>query len=540
MIQANFAVLRALVADAENACKAGNLEQSTALASAAASFAWYNHAGVFSDAALERLVVDLGGRVPDARSARFRSSSGSHERVVLHIATELYPTGGHTQMLARWISDDSRSAHRVVVTRQGGQPIPAKVSALLGAAPVCLDGRYRGDLRRAAALRRHIQDADIVVVHAHPDDIQPALALVGSAKPCIVVNHASHVFWSGTSIARTVLHLRRSAEELSIQRRGLPSDGGFVANRPLVFPASSLTRADARAHFGLTDTHIVIATAASGNKYQPLDDGDSLVELLTQAVNADQNLVVLAAGPPAEGQWLTAHEATGGRICALGPLPDVAGLFAAADIYVDSFPFASITSLLEAGAHGVPLVSYRGHGPGCEVLGADPPAIEDDVFYPNTADEFRQVVSALAASAELRHSRGETLRAKVAATHSSTAWQEVVDSLYEFAQRPGAAQGIVGTCDQAPQSGPLDRTVAQIQQRTGQAQGVDAVYREVLSHMPLRERVRTWRRLKRSGTAVRPPELLRDVDLARLRQIRGSIRAFGARAGSPVRASSRA
>lgn len=516
-IEANYAHLRALIAAAESRWQSGDIDEAAALASASARFAWFNHAGVFSDVALERLLVELSRRVPDDGPSS-RSTLDGRDRVVLHIATELYPTGGHTQMLSTWISGDRASRHRVVVTRQGWQPIPDKVTVQLDDRTVCLDWRQRGYLQRAAALRRHCREADIVVVHAHPDDILPVLALAAIDKPCIVVNHASHVFWAGASIARTTLHLRRSAEDLAVARRGLPSGGGFVVNRPLVFPDRDVQKSDARRHFGLEDDQIVIATAASASKYEPLDDGDSLIELLVGLAEAHPRLVVLAAGPALRGQWLSAHDATDGRVRALGPLRGVGRLLAAADIYVDSFPFASITSLLEAGAHGLPLVSYRGHGPGCEVLGADPPAIEDDIIYPTTPDEFHQAVTDLVASADLRLALGVSIREKIAATHSSAAWRDAVASLYAFAQRPGAAEAASAIGDVPRGAGALDSTVRCIQQRTGQSIGVDAAHRTAMASMPLRARMRTWRRLRRSGHTVRAREMLRDVDRIRLQK----------------------
>jgi hypothetical protein len=303
---------------------------------------------------------------------------------------------------------------------------------------------------------------------------------------------------------------------LTTTRRGLPENTGFLVNRPLAFPEVDLRRAEARAQFGLDDGQVVIATAASGSKYEPLPGGDNLVQLFARLAESDPRLVVLAAGPRAEGQWLSAAESTGGRVRALGMLRGVGGLLAAADIYVDSFPFASITSLLEAGAHGLPLVSYRGHGPGCEILSADPPAIEHDVLYPRTPHEFLEVVKTLAANAEMRKSRGALLREEIAATHSSAAWQDAVEALYEFANRPGSPQGAIDIEEVAPQTGALDCSVSQILQRTGQSQGVGSVYRSALGSMPLRARLRNWREIKQSGLTPGVLELLREVDRVRL------------------------
>ena len=62
--------------------------------------------------------------------------------------------------------------------------------------------------------------------------------------------------------------------------------------------------------------------------------------------------LLLAAGPSPDADWMPAGERTGGRIRALGRLPEVTLLHEAADVYVDSFPFSSLTSLLKQAATG--------------------------------------------------------------------------------------------------------------------------------------------------------------------------------------------
>jgi hypothetical protein len=69
-----------------------------------------------------------------------------------------------------------------------------------------------------------------------------------------------------------------------------------------------------------------------------------------------------------------------------------------------------------------------------------------------------------------------------------------------------------------PHSDAIDRTVRQIQQRTGHAQGIDAVYRSAMGSMPFWARIRTWHRLKHSGLTLRMTELLREVDRVRLQK----------------------
>ena len=55
--------------------------------------------------------------------------------------------------------------------------------------------------------------------------------------------------------------------------------------------------------------------------------------------------------------WTAAVERTNGRIVTYPERAGTSVLYDAADIYVDSFPAVSITSLLEAGSLGIPLVT---------------------------------------------------------------------------------------------------------------------------------------------------------------------------------------
>ena len=50
---------------------------------------------------------------------------------MLHVATQLYGTGGHTQMLSSWLRLDRAREHHVCVTGQEGRDVPDKISRVL-------------------------------------------------------------------------------------------------------------------------------------------------------------------------------------------------------------------------------------------------------------------------------------------------------------------------------------------------------------------------------------------------------------------------
>ena len=525
----NFATLTAAVDRAESRLDAGKTGQALIGAQIAATFAWFNHSGMFVDSRLERLLTRIGSLL-DPWPITEPAAVG---RRVLHIASALYQSGGHTQMLVKWVQGDPGSSHCIATTRQGLGATPEKISSL-NAAPVMHLDRTSGDLLKRARMLRSLADrADYVVVHAHPDDVLPVVALSGSATPRIWVNHADHVFWVGPSVAKTVLHMRRSGADLGTRRRGLGSQSSWLMNRPLEVEASDRSRAQARASLNLRESDVVVVSAASANKYVPIDSGD-MVAMLKRAVLENPNMQVRVAGPDANGPWHDAEYATKGRMRALGRLDSIRDLLAAADIYVDSFPFSSLTSMLEAGAHGLPLVSFRGLGEGTDVLGADSPGIDEFVLYPDNPQSFHDVLATLAHDPAQRAQRGQEVTKAIRLTHDDT-WSGNLQALYAAA---GQQQHSYVVAPRAPQTGKLDRAILRLQCETGYAAGIDGAMRAALPNYPPLERLATWARLRTRNVKTKPRELARVRTAMRLKAAKAMVLAVGPVMLTPVSARS--
>ena len=531
-LDANRETFRRLVSAAVSKFSAGRHEAAALAAQQAASFAWFNHPGLFADTELESLLWNLGGTLqPGGRSAALASGP----RVVLHVATQVYPTGGHTQMLGRWIREDPDSEHRIATVRQGSTSYPAKITSLLAGNPVALDRHAATLLGRAQVLREQAQAADYVVVHAHPDDVVPALALAGIQTPSIYVNHADHVFWAGSSVPHLVVHLRSSGARLSHERRFLPDARSFMMNRPLAVAETGYGRERERGLLGIESGQVLLVTAASANKYEPIGSL-SLIELLERCVQQEPSLVVRAAGPADTGDWLLAAQRTGGRLQALGMLPNVQPLFAAADLYVDSFPFSSLTSLLEAGSHGIPVTSFRGHDPQCDVLGADTPVVDECIGYPQSPEAFIEQILNLVRKPQHRQEQGLQIRHAIERSHAAS-WQTELKTLYvhaslAFPQYPEPRPAAYG-------SGVLDEAVRALQERTGYALGEVGTLRAILGVQPLAPRLASWVRLAQAGLEPRTAELCRDRWRIRIELTAAFLRRSAKRAASGLRAVSK-
>jgi glycosyltransferase involved in cell wall biosynthesis len=489
-----------LVAAARRHLERGRLEAAAAYAQMAGHCAWMNHTGLFASPELEALLGELAARLPaPARAA----APTADPREVLHVVTQCYGTGGSTQAIACWVDQDRGRHHRVCITRQKGTPPPEKLLAPLAAPSdlIRLDTERGGLMERAARLRELAASSDMVVLHLHPYDVVPVIAFAGAAglPPVIYVDHCDHVFWLGTSIATVVMHMRDSGRLLAAARRGVDPERSAVVPRPIRPIGRTTERAEAKRQLGLDPDEVLLVTAADGSKYRPVGS-PSFLDVVAPVLERHPEALLIAAGPQPDEDWQAAAERTGGRIRALGPLPDVRLLQEAADVYLDSFPFSSLTSLLEAGSLGTPTMTFRGHPADCGVLGADTRGVDDHIVAADDAATFEHELSGLIADAGRRRELGARTERAIRDTHATEAWRAEVVALYAQA---AALDPPSGTGPVERGTGRLDDLVDQVMRRTGYAEGVPGATREHLGLLPLRERTVAWTRLTRAGR--RPP-----------------------------------
>jgi hypothetical protein len=513
-----------LVEASERLLRRDRLDAAAAYAQTAAHYAWMNHTGLFASPELERVLGRLGARLPSpVRTAR----RASQPPEVLHVVTQCYGTGGSTQAIACWIEQDPGRHHRVCITRQRGGPPPDKIRGPLAASSdlIRLDTERGGLMKRAARLRALAVDADVVVLHSHPYDAVPVIAFADARglPPVIYVDHCDHVFWLGGSIASVVMHMRDSGRRLAAARRGVDPERSVVVPRPLRPLDRTVTRDEAKRQLGIDPEQVLLVTAADGSKYRPIGSA-SFLELVLPALERHPNALLLAAGPSPDEAWRAAAERAGGRIRALGPLPDVRVLQQAADVYLDSFPFSSLTSLLEAGSFGAALMTYRGHPDECAVFGADTRGVDEHMVSAPDPPGFERALCDLITDSGRRRRLGAQAERAIRNTHTGDGWQAAVADLYERSAAIDRPSGI-GPVQRG--TGTLDVLVDLVMTQTGFSEGVPGATRDHLALLPIRERIAAWNQLVRAGS--RPPH--RDVVpewlLPRLSRLRQRAREIG-------------
>jgi glycosyltransferase involved in cell wall biosynthesis len=434
-IQQNFRVFHNLVAQSQAYLQQGRYDTAAVYAEVAAIHALLKHSGLFVSSELEQTLLSIGrNAIHNDLPAYPTASLPVLPKHVLHVSTNVSTFSGIPRLIRRWIQQDVSRSYSLALTTQAPDPIPKILEeAVIGSGGkiYVLNEKADGVVSRAQQLQTIAAGMDMVVLHAWEHDVIPIIAFSDKEKipPIIYVNHGDHWFWLGSSVCDVVANLRESGMHLSQKRRGIEPDRNMLLPTILEPAHRKISRIDAKRQLGIDKDSILLLSVARAPKYKSIDGNsfaDSHVPLLKQFKNA----ILLVIGPGDSENWSAAIEQTEGRIKVLGQTEETAIFYQAADIYVDSFPFVSITSLLEAGSYGTPLVSRYPYSDKCNIFGADMPGLTDNLIRVRSLEEYYASLSQLIENKELRVSLGEATRQKIIDIHTGSHWLSSLDNVY--------------------------------------------------------------------------------------------------------------
>lgn len=390
----------------------------------AALFAGQFHSGRFADGALENVALSVG----EQEAVYTAASNPGDKRRVLHVLTRAPSVAGHTRMLGHWIRADESSRHSLALTDPKGPAcapfLAAAVTQSGGTLTVLAGATLLSRARELATISR--AGADLVVLHHHSWDVVPVVAFaLDGGPPVALLNHADHEFWLGATVADAVINLRSAGAEQATRRR--------FATRNLLLPVpltDSPMQAKERARHALDipADATVILTVGRGEKYRPTGTHDFFATA-ARILMGLPNALLIVVGESHEGiaPFLRAplHE----QVRLVGAVDDASLFRAAADVYIESFPFGSQTALLEACLSGLPAVPA--YAPLFPLLVANDDAIVKVLPNPTSEAEYVERTRALATDANLRLCLGAELRRRIVATHLGEHWLEQLRSIYE-------------------------------------------------------------------------------------------------------------
>lgn len=446
------------------------------------------------------------------KSTQARQNSPEH---VLHVFSLTAGIGGHTRMVWRWIQEDQTRRHSVVITHQGLIRLPPQLRDAVestGGELHLLDDRRGNLISWSAQLRNIARSTDLVVLHTNPDDIIPIIAFAEAddLPPVVLLNHADHVFWLGASISTLIANQRESGLDLTRDRRGIaPERCGML---PIIVEPRQrkMSRAEAKRQLGLSPDAVVLLSIARPHKFKQTCPSFPIVsdlfypDALVPVLREHANTIMLAVGADSNASWERAMHETGGRALALGVREDTSVYYEAADIYLDSFPITSITSLLEAGSYNVPLVTCNPHPAGADVLGSDTPGLGQYVTRARNVDEYTAALSLLIQHPELRKATGRSVRNDIVTVHAGQGWIRYLDEMYLTAR---SLQRVNASSSRDDGFHTADLDVLLLALFRGKPD-ITEIMTHHLRNMPMVQRISHWSKTRRDTGYAPPGRLL--------------------------------
>jgi hypothetical protein len=251
--------------------------------------------------------------------------------------------------------------------------------------------------------------------------------------PVVMINHADHLFWLGAGNLSALMNLRQVGAEAAVAVRGYPRENQLVVPTPLPGVARRLSREDARLRLGIDGSRIVAVTLARPVKFAPAPWHPGFVEVVGAALRETPDVILIAVGPDRKDpDWRALAAALPGRVVLAGLQPDPSVHLDAADIYLDSFPFASITSMLEAASRDVPILASRMHR-GMQRLMSSVGPLDNVALGASDPRAYTELLAALATDPALRARGGEAAGRVIRERHGADAWAAAMNTVYERA-----------------------------------------------------------------------------------------------------------
>lgn len=511
-IQANFARFDADVRLAEAAFARGALETAAFYAATAATVATHKHCGIYASPRLEHLLHEIGARVADPGGARYAFKPNPPFKKVLHVGTELAAVGGLTRMISRWITADAERTNSLVLTSHRGE-VPQHLCdsvAKSGGRILRLNQKVGSQLDWVRELRRLAREHDLVVLHIHCEDVIPLIAFAPALTlpPVLFLNHADHIFWLGPSVGHVVINLRDAATDISIGRRGVEPNRNYLLPTIVDPTVRTRSRQEAKAALGVSPDEVLLVSVARGAKYRSMNGvsfADMHVGVLEKHPNA--RLIVVGSGEPDD--WKAAKAKVGGRITGMPEMPDPRIYFEAADIYVDSFPFVSSTSMMEAGGYGSPLLTLFTYPSEARIFGINHVGLVGTALQATSLAQYSEMLERLITDLPFRKAAGEAAREAVESTHAPPGWLKYLEEAYAVARDLPAQDYLHAPVNpdlEHPHFGPPDSLHEDI---FGYDYSVPEIKKVYMGALPLGQRLAMWARMRQAGEIRGAAESLR-------------------------------
>ena len=301
----------------------------------------------FSSDVIENVFLELGQKYKTNLSKDVIPNS------VLHVASELYESGGHSRILERWIQESPKNqTNALFLTRCHSVPESVIKTMAERNGQIIKSDIKDTDIDIAMKLRQVASGYERIILHVHMDDYIPIIAFGCKefSRPVYLFNHADHRFWLGVSVADKVLNFREFGKNISEKYRGVKKSFFLPLLNNNKNKSGKSDNKKLKEKLGISKDRPVLFTAGSGFKYRPLLNLD-FNKFLDAVIERVPDITIVAIGPK-----LNVTKADNLVNLSSMPYAKFNEYLSCADIVIDSFPFSGGTAILDAVSANKPVL----------------------------------------------------------------------------------------------------------------------------------------------------------------------------------------
>lgn len=422
-INNNKSIFSDLIQQGDLCCREKKYNDGLAFYQIAANIAWKSHCGFFENLSLENRLIDVSRSIFHPPHKKEHSKSNK----VLHILNQVYPIGGHTRVVWNWISRDKNHQHSVLLLDQDCLPIPdTLIKAVFNSGGEIIKLNTIELVEKSREILNISINYSKIILHIHPYDVSVITALASNNYSSVVFfNHADHVFWMGSSISNLIACIRAGAISFCSNLRGIPKKSCSI----LPIPLDKVDVKESENDLSLIkNDRVVLLSIASSYKFTPYKSIDFCKILLPVLQN--NNIVLIVVGAKLSDEyWKHYSMILKDKLVLVPPTPDIDQYYTIADIYIDSLPFGSLTSLLGAAQRGIPCLSWEESIFTCgEVVSS----VEG--LSAKCVDEFQRNLHCLIYQKEERILKGKKLQVEVSCYNLMPNWTYFLEKIYHLSE----------------------------------------------------------------------------------------------------------
>jgi len=277
------------------------------------------------------------------------------EKTYLHVVSKVYLSGGHTRIVERWIDTcDNSEKHSVVLLNQTNlKRIPNKLREVVSSknGEFIIFNSSQNIIEKSNKLRDLAFEYDTIILHHHPNDSVPLMAFSVEEfnRPLVCFNHSGHTYWLGSEVVDYCIDIERNQNICTIQKRGIKNTS--IIDMPVdSYENTGEDKTNIRKILGITKDSLLLLSMASMYKYTPMKELD-FTKTVRSILEKNEKSVFVGIGITNTTEiWKKLVLDFNGRVFLLGHIgyDDISKYLKETDLYIDSFPYNSWLSLIDA------------------------------------------------------------------------------------------------------------------------------------------------------------------------------------------------